>query len=66
MHMLGTEPRTMQAEPRYGDVVLEVRASCATASPRLAGLGIPREPVAIDPGIGFGKTLAHNLALLEP
>lgn len=64
MHMRG-EPRTMQAAPRYGDVVAEVRdfllervAACETA-------GIPRERLVIDPGFGFGKTLAHNLSLLK-
>jgi len=64
MHMQG-EPRTMQAEPQYQDVVGEVsaflRARCAAA---MAG-GAPAERLWIDPGIGFGKTLAHNLALLR-
>ncbi|MFI4860956.1 MAG: dihydropteroate synthase [Phycisphaerales bacterium JB063] len=63
MHMRG-EPGTMQASPSYDDVVAEVlgyleeRAACAQR------LGIARERIAIDPGIGFGKTLEHNLALL--
>jgi dihydropteroate synthase len=63
MHMQG-EPRTMQVDPQYGDVVAEVRdflggrvAACLTS-------GIQRDRLAIDPGIGFGKRLEHNLALL--
>lgn len=63
MHMQG-EPRTMQVDPQYGDVVAEVRdflggrvAACLTS-------GIERDRLAIDPGIGFGKRLEHNLALL--
>ncbi|HXS92083.1 MAG TPA: dihydropteroate synthase [Steroidobacteraceae bacterium] len=63
MHMQG-EPRTMQAEPRYGDVVAEVcdflreRAAACLAS------GIAGDRLVVDPGIGFGKRLEHNLALL--
>ncbi len=63
MHMQG-EPRTMQDEPSYDDVVgevyswLEERVAAAVAS------GVPREALVIDPGIGFGKLLEHNLALL--
>jgi len=61
MHMQGT-PSTMQADPTYGDVVAEVRAFLRTrAEAALAG-GVSE--VWVDPGIGFGKTLAHNLALL--
>jgi dihydropteroate synthase len=63
MHMLG-EPRTMQDDPRYGDVVSEV---CAFLEERLAAAvaaGVAEEAVLLDPGIGFGKTLEHNLALL--
>lgn len=61
MHMLG-DPRTMQDEPSYGDVVLDVRDYLVerAEAARDAGVG----DVWIDPGIGFGKTLAHNLALL--
>jgi dihydropteroate synthase len=62
MHMLGTDPRTMQADPRYADVALEVFRFLAD---RLAILGLPPGRVAVDPGIGFGKTLAHNLSLLD-
>jgi dihydropteroate synthase len=62
MHMLGTDPRTMQADPRYADVALEVLRFLRD---RMQALGLPPGRVAIDPGIGFGKTLAHNLALLD-
>jgi len=63
MHMQGL-PRTMQAAPQYGDVVGEV---CAALQGRIAAClaaGIRRDRVTADPGIGFGKTLAHNLDLL--
>ena len=63
MHMLG-EPRTMQEDPRCDDVVAEV---AAFLEERLAGAvaaGIAEERISVDPGIGFGKTLAHNLELL--
>lgn len=62
MHMRG-EPETMQDDPRYGDVVAEVKAHLARQAERAAASGI-RE-VIIDPGIGFGKTLEHNLALIR-
>ena len=61
-HAKGT-PETMQDDPRYGDVVAEVRDSLAARVAAARAAGIAR--VAIDPGIGFGKTLAHNLALLR-
>jgi dihydropteroate synthase len=61
MHMLG-DPRTMQTDPRYADVVVDVRDFLVERATRAADLGI--EEVWIDPGIGFGKTLEHNLALL--
>ena len=64
MHMAGT-PRTMQDDPRYGDVVAEVRDFLGRRIAAAETLGIPRSQVAIDPGIGFGKTLAHNLELLR-
>ncbi|MDI6901065.1 MAG: dihydropteroate synthase [Anaerosomatales bacterium] len=64
MHMLG-EPRTMQAEPRYGDVVAEVREHLAGQAETLERAGVGRERIAIDPGIGFGKTVEHNLELLR-
>jgi dihydropteroate synthase len=64
MHMAGT-PRTMQIDPRYDDVVAEVRAWLARRADWLETLGVPRRRIAIDPGIGFGKTVAHNLDLLR-
>jgi dihydropteroate synthase len=64
MHMLG-EPRTMQDDPRYDDVVGEVEGFLAERAEAAVAAGIPRERIALDPGIGFGKTLAHNLALLR-
>jgi dihydropteroate synthase len=64
MHMQGT-PRTMQAEPRYDDVVLEVRDFLAGRVREALDRGVLRHAVIIDPGIGFGKTLEHNLALLR-
>ena len=64
MHMLG-EPRTMQQEPRYGgDVVDEVKAFLQERLAFAVAAGIPEQRIVLDPGIGFGKTLAHNLALL--
>lgn len=64
MHMLGT-PRTMQDDPRYDDVVLDVKAFLAERIERAAAAGVEEERIWIDPGIGFGKTLAHNLELLR-
>jgi dihydropteroate synthase len=64
MHMQGT-PTTMQAEPRYDDVVAEVRDFLVARAAKAVRIGIPRERVFIDPGIGFGKTLEHNLLLLR-
>lgn len=61
MHMQG-DPRTMQADPRYDDVVLDVRDFLVGRATAAVAAGVPE--VWIDPGIGFGKTLAHNLALL--
>ena len=63
MHMLGT-PRTMQDDPSYGDVVGEIRDFLLERSELAVAAGIGREKIWIDPGIGFGKTLDHNLALL--
>jgi dihydropteroate synthase len=64
MHMLG-EPRTMQREPRYGgDVVDEVKAFLQERLAFAVAAGIAEERIILDPGIGFGKTLEHNLALL--
>jgi len=64
MHMLG-EPRTMQDDPRYDDVVGEVEAFLAERTEVAVAAGIARERIALDPGIGFGKTLDHNLELLR-
>lgn len=64
MHMQG-EPRTMQQKPHYGDVVRDVREFLAERVHSANQAGIGREQIIIDPGIGFGKTLAHNLALLK-
>jgi dihydropteroate synthase len=64
MHMLG-EPRTMQADPRYDDVVGEVRAFLEERLAFATAAGIAEERVWLDPGIGFGKTLEHNLELLR-
>lgn len=63
MHMQGV-PRTMQAAPQYDDVVAEVQAALAMRIDACVAAGIGRKRIAADPGIGFGKTLAHNLALL--
>lgn len=63
MHMRG-EPRTMQVEPRYDDVVGEVTAWLAERVARAVAAGIARQRIVVDPGIGFGKRLEHNLALL--
>ncbi|MCW5594240.1 MAG: dihydropteroate synthase [Rhodocyclaceae bacterium] len=64
MHMQG-EPRTMQTAPSYGDVVKEVRAFLAVRVAAVQKAGIPGERIIVDPGFGFGKRLAHNLALLR-
>ena len=64
MHMQGT-PQTMQTEPRYDDVVSEVLGFLVERARRAESFGIPRERIFIDPGIGFGKTLQHNLLLLK-
>src|SRR5262249_55340363 len=64
MHMLG-EPRTMQDDPRYDDVVAEVASFLELALARAVAAGVGEDEICIDPGIGFGKTRAHNLALLR-
>jgi len=64
MHMLG-EPRTMQSDPRYDDVVSEVKAFLAERLAFAVGEGVAEDRVSLDPGIGFGKTVAHNLELLR-
>ena len=64
MHMLG-EPRTMQADPRYDDVVADVKAFLEERLAFAVAAGIPEERIQLDPGIGFGKTVEHNLELLS-
>ncbi len=64
MHKLGV-PKTMQVAPSYDDVVVEVFESLARDIERAEQFGIKREQIAIDPGIGFGKTFEHNLSLLR-
>lgn len=63
MHMRGT-PETMQNDPRYSDVVSEVTAELGGAVRNAVASGIDRECIVVDPGIGFGKTMEHNLELL--
>jgi dihydropteroate synthase len=64
MHMQG-EPRTMQEEPRYDDVAAEVTAFLEQRLAFAVARGIPEERICLDPGIGFGKTVAHNLELVR-
>ncbi|HEY7220947.1 MAG TPA: dihydropteroate synthase [Candidatus Binatia bacterium] len=64
MHMQGT-PRTMQREPQYEDVVREVRDFLAAQLHEAMDAGIAQDMIVIDPGIGFGKTVEHNLQLLR-
>ena len=64
MHMQG-EPKTMQIEPKYEDVVREVLEFLVERAGRAEQFGIAKERIFIDPGIGFGKTLEHNLLLLK-
>jgi dihydropteroate synthase len=64
MHMQGA-PQTMQLEPRYDDVVKEVRGFLEAQVRFAINAGISGEKIIIDPGIGFGKTLRHNLALMR-
>ncbi len=64
MHMLG-EPRTMQQDPCYADVTCDLIDYFAARLSTLAGLGVDRARMAIDPGIGFGKTVDHNIRLLD-
>jgi dihydropteroate synthase len=64
MHMLGT-PRTMQEDPRYDDVVSDVKAFLEERLAFAVAAGVPEERIHLDPGIGFGKTIDHNLELLR-
>ena len=63
VHMLG-EPRTMQDDPRYEDVVAEVARFLEERLAAAVAAGIPEERICLDPGIGFGKTVEHNVELL--
>ena len=63
MHMRGS-PESMQERPEYDDVLAEVSNFLSERSARLQGLGVAAERIVLDPGIGFGKSVAHNLALL--
>jgi dihydropteroate synthase len=65
MHMLGDDPRTMQADPGYSDVVSEVRAFLEERLAFAVAEGVAEDRVWLDPGIGFGKTVDHNLELLR-
>ena len=64
MHMLG-DPRTMQDDPRYDDVVAEVKSFLEERMARAVEAGIAERRIVLDPGIGFGKTVEHNLELLR-
>jgi len=64
MHMQGN-PRTMQASPSYDDVVNEVRDFLMARALKVESMGVQRNRIWIDPGLGFGKTLDHNLSLLR-
>lgn len=64
MHMQGT-PRDMQVNPQYGDVVEEIKNFLIERVSRAEAAGIDKDAIAIDPGIGFGKTLSHNLEILK-
>ncbi|WP_298434108.1 dihydropteroate synthase [uncultured Jannaschia sp.] len=64
MHSVGT-PATMQDDPHYGDVRLDVYDALADRIGAALAAGIPRDRIVVDPGIGFGKTQSHNLALLR-
>ncbi|HUN76275.1 MAG TPA: dihydropteroate synthase [Steroidobacteraceae bacterium] len=64
MHMQG-EPATMQRDPQYADVVSEVSAFLLTRAQACRAAGVGEDRIVVDPGFGFGKTLAHNLALLR-
>ena len=64
MHMLG-DPKTMQKSPAYDDLIFEIRDFLEDAIRRAAGQGISKSKLIIDPGIGFGKTVSHNLLLIN-
>jgi len=64
MHMKGT-PKTMQEHPRYDDLIGEIRDFLESAIASAVAAGIPKSGIIVDPGIGFGKTVAHNLCLIN-
>ena len=64
MHMLG-EPKSMQVEPRYDNLIEEIRKFLEGAVEKAQNLGISRSKIIVDPGIGFGKTIGHNLLLIK-
>ncbi|MFC1811168.1 dihydropteroate synthase [Thermodesulfobacteriota bacterium] len=64
MHMLGT-PKTMQVSPVYDDIIGDIKAFLENARDRAEKHGIPRKRIIIDPGIGFGKTVEHNLFIIQ-
>ncbi|QJA06922.1 dihydropteroate synthase [Thermosulfurimonas marina] len=64
MHMKGT-PQTMQLDPTYEDLLGEIRAFLEERARLVESLGVPREGIILDPGIGFGKTFEHNLTLIR-
>ncbi len=64
MHMLGT-PRSMQVSPDYDNLVEEIKAFLKQAADRAAAAGVHRSRIILDPGVGFGKTFAHNLTLIN-
>lgn len=63
MHMKG-EPRNMQSDPTYEDVVSEIRVFLDTQAKKAVARGVPKDRIVIDPGIGFGKTVEHNLEII--
>jgi dihydropteroate synthase len=65
MHMLGDDPRTMQDDPRYDDVVDDVASFLEDRLAAAVDAGVREERICLDPGIGFGKTVEHNLQLLR-
>jgi dihydropteroate synthase len=64
MHMLG-EPKSMQVAPRYDNLIEDIRSFLEDAVARAEKLGVSRSKIIVDPGIGFGKTVTHNLLLLK-
>ncbi|HNW29184.1 MAG TPA: dihydropteroate synthase [Spirochaetota bacterium] len=64
MHIQGT-PETMQRDPRYGDLVGEIRGFLAAAAEKAVARGVGREKIIVDPGIGFGKTLEDNYRIIK-